>query len=48
MSYIIIAEVDTRDEDNYCGDVSVVDARVLLDHNGVVKFDIPGDHHNKR
>ena len=43
MSYIIVAEVDKGDEDNYGGDEEKLSCRVLRRNGSVVSFDIPGD-----
>lgn len=43
MSYIIVAEVDTEDEDNYGGDAEKLSCRKLCQRGTVISFDIPGD-----
>ncbi len=43
MSYIITAEVDTREEINQGGDRSKVKARTLSERNGVITFYVRGD-----
>jgi len=43
MSYIITAEVDTREEINQGGDRSKVKARTLSEGNGVITFYVKGD-----
>lgn len=47
MSYIIVAEVDTEAEENYHGDKTKVDARILSEYDSYIKFDIKGEHDKK-
>ncbi len=47
MSYIITAEVRLSDEENFHGDRSKVDARVLSERDGYITFDVAGDHYKK-
>jgi hypothetical protein len=42
MSYIIVAEVDTTCEENFHGNKSLVDARILSERDGYINFDIQG------
>ncbi|AHF94595.1 hypothetical protein OPIT5_29370 [Opitutaceae bacterium TAV5] len=44
MSYIIIAEVDTRGEMNVGGDKAKVRARMLDEQDGIITFDVQGDY----
>ena len=43
MSYIIIAEVNTTSEENFHGNKSLVDARVLSERDGYINFDVQGE-----
>ena len=48
MSYIITAEVFERREENFLGDKSKVEARILSNHGGAIIFDIPGDFNKQK
>ena len=43
MSYIITAEVFRYKEENFRGDIKLVNARILSESEGLIIFDIPGD-----
>jgi len=48
MSYIITAEVYTDKEENWQGDISKVNARILSKRDICVTFDIPGNFKNQK
>ena len=48
MSYIITAEVFRNSEENFNGDITLVDARILSKNEDWITFDIPGDFYKQK